>query len=427
MATALAPATSLAAPPAVPPGRARPPVPPPGRAGARPPVAKPPVRGAVRPASTAISPVLVVPRFVKMHPLHAHPADRELYERLCAEVGAGYDSARGGFVGRDGRPNEAAIELAFARGRDGDAQWQQRAMRSLTWTRQLLDTVGGGYVDGIRDMDPRQPGFEKHTIPNARRLELLTLAGALPGGRAWRRDQSFVEDHFERVLQDPRGGFFTGQIAMADLEPESNGVGLQAWWRAGAAAADPSHRDFARRTFARLWGSSHHPELGMVRRDRLGTIREPSILLDQVEVGRAHLLAWQVTANDSDLIRARFCADHVLSHFEDAKKGGFRTDYAADRFGRARRARRAFDDNARTCRFLVELSAATGDPAYAHSARRAWIAFDREFARSRMDAAEWALAVRSLWAPEPLPIVRWKDRSRGNAMPRGVAEAGAGR
>lgn len=416
MATALVWSAVAAAPPTVP-ARPRPP--------ARAPAAKPRAAN-VKPVTSVASPVVVVPRYVKSHTLALQPGDRELYERLCAEVASGWDSTRGGFVGRDGKPNEAAIELAFARGRDGDAIWMQRAIATLTWTRQLLDTVGGGYVDGLKDMDPRQPGFEKHTIPNARRLELLTMARTLPDGAVWRRDQSFVEDHFERVLQDPRGGFFTGQIAMADLEPESNGVGLQAWWRVGAVTSDPRHRDFARRTLVRLWGSSHHVELGLVRRDRLGTIREPSILLDQVEVGRAHLFAWQATANDSDLVRARFCGDHVLTHFEDSRKGAFRTDFAADRFGRVRRARRAFDDNARACRFLVELSVATGDPAYVNSARRAWWAFDKEFTRSRLDAAEWALALRALWTPEPLPIVRWRDRTRGRSGSRGVVEADVG-
>jgi len=425
VATALACAAAVAAPPGAP-HKPRAAVSSPARAGIKSPGAKPLAPG-VRPANAAPSAVLIQPRFVRSYPLTVQPGDRELYERLCAEVASGWDSTRGGFVGRDGKPCEGAIELAFARGRDGDALWLQRALQTMTWTRQLLDTVGGGYVDGIKDMDPRQPGFEKHTIPNARRLELLTMARDMKGGAQWKRDQNFVEDHFERVLQDPRGGFFTGQIAMADLEPESNGVGLQAWWRAAAVSTDPMQRDFARRTLVRLWGSSHHPELGLVRRDRLGTIREPSILLDQVEIGRAHLFAWQAMANDSDLIRARFCGDHVLTHFEDAKKGGFRTDYAADRFGRVRRARRPFDDNARACRFLVELSAATGDPAYANSARRAWWAFDKEFTRSRMDAAEWALALRALWTSEPLPIVPWRDRSRGRGAPRGVAEAGAGR
>ncbi len=385
------------------------------RAGAKP--------SAVKPASKAAPVVTTVPRYVWLHAIEAQPGDRELYERLCNEVAAGWDSTRGVFATRDGTPAEGAIELAFARGRDGDALWEKRALQSMNWTRQLLDTVGGGYVDGLKDKDPRDPRFAKHTLPNARRLELLTIAHALNSDASWKHDIAFVADHFERVLQDPRGGFFTGQIATMDLEPESNGVGLQAWLRVGAISGDPNRRDFARRTFGRLWGSSHHPELGLVRRDRFGTIREPSVLLDQVEVGRAHLMAWQVSAGDSDLVRARACGQHVLDHFEDIKKGGFRTDYASDRFGKLRRARRPFDDNARAARFLVELSAATGDTAFVGAARRSWQAFDRGFSKSKLDAADWALAVRALWAPEPLPIVRWRDRSGGRPGSQGVAGA----
>lgn len=389
----------------------------------RPAAAKP----SVQPASASAAEPMVVPRFTKNTPVGATPADRALYERLSAEVAAAWDSAQGGFVTRDGTPAEAAIELAFARGRDGEAEWERRAMQSLHWTRQLLDTVGGGYVDGLKDKDPRSTRFEKHTLPNARRLELLVLAHQRSKDASWKHDIAFVTDHFERVLQDPRGGFFTGQIATMDMEPESNGAGVQAWLRVAAASGDPVRRDFVKRTFARLWGSAHHEELGLVRRDRFGTIREPSLLLDQVEVGRAHLFAWQATAIDSHLVRARLCGDHVLDHFEDARKGGFRTDYAANRFGKVRRPRRPFDDNARAARYLVELSAATGDERYAAAARRAWQAFDRGFTKSRLDAAEWALAVRALWAPEPLPIVKWRNTARGRTSTPSVAEAGRSR
>ncbi len=419
---------AAAAPPAAKPSATRPPAtkPPATKAAARPGASKPKSVSA-KPASSTAHAVSTAPRFVRLHPPGAGPGDRELYERLSAEVAGAWDASRGVFAERDGTPSEGAIELAFARGRDGDAEWERRAFQSLHWTRQLLDTVGGGYVDGLQDKDPRNPRFEKHTLPNARRLELLMLARARTPDASWKHDIAFVTDHFERVLQDPRGGFFTGQIATMDLEPESNGAGVQAWIRAGALTEDPARREFARRTMRRLWGSSHHEDLGLVRRDRLGTIREPSLLLDQTEVGRAHLFLWQATANDSDLILARRCGDHVLAHFADARKGGFRTDYAADRFGRVRRPRRPFDDNARAARFLVELSAATGDSAYVAAARRAWRAFDRQVAKSKLAAAEWALAVRAQWAPDPLPIVRWRDRSRGASVPPGVAEAGGSR
>jgi len=328
------------------------------------------------------------------------PADRALYERLCAIVSAAHDSARGGFVSKSGEPHEAAIELMLARGRDGDPLATSRALRTLAWTRALLDTVGGGYVNGTRDKDPRKAFLDKGTIPNARRLELLTQAWVATQDGSWKRDARFVVDYFERVLLDPRGGFYTGQVGSTDLEPESNGIALQSWWRWAAVTAAPERRDFALRSQARLWRDCRMEELGFVRRTTFGQLREPALLGDQVEMGRAHLYAWSATGRDSELTRAKDVAAHVLQKFGDPSRGSFRLEYAYERFGHALRVRRPFDDNARAARFLVELGRASGDTAYVNAARRAWAAFDRDFDKRRFEAADWALAVRALWSDD---------------------------
>ncbi len=351
------------------------------------------------------------------------PADRELYDRLCGVVSAAYDSARGGFVTRAGEPHEAAIELMLARGRDGDALALQRALRTLVWSRTLLDTVGGGYVNGTRDKDPKKAFLDKGTIPNARRLELLTQAWAFTKDGSYRRDARFVVDYFERVLLDPRGGFYTGQIGSIDLEPESNGIALQSWWRWAAVNAAPARRDFALKSEARLWRDCRLDELGFVRRTTFGQLREPALLLDQVEMGRAHLYAWSATGLDSELARAREVAAHVLAKFRDPVRGSFRLEYAYERFGHGLRARRPFDDNARAARFLVELGRATDDTLYVNAARRAWAAFDRDFDKSRMDAAEWALAVRALWSEDLPGRSGWTDVKKPTRVAKPVKAA----
>ncbi|MEO5988413.1 MAG: hypothetical protein ABIR01_05855 [Candidatus Eisenbacteria bacterium] len=337
------------------------------------------------------------------------PADQALFERLCLVVSAAYDSARGGFVTKAGEPHEAAIELMLARGRDGYALARERALRTLVWTRMLLDTVGGGYVNGTRDKDPKKAFLDKGTIPNARRLELLTQAWDLTKDGSWKRDARFVVDYFERVLLDPRGGFYTGQTASVDLEPESNGIALQAWWRWAALTASPERRSFALRSQARLWRDCRLAELGFARRTTFGELRGPALLPDQVEMGRAHLYAWSATGRDSELTRAREVAAHVLSKFRDPVRGSFRLEYADERFGHGLRARRPFEDNARAARFLVELGRASGDTADVNAARRAWAEFDREFDKSRMDAAEWALAVRALWSDDLPARSKWRE------------------
>jgi uncharacterized protein YyaL (SSP411 family) len=328
----------------------------------------------------------------------ADPADRALYERLCGQVMATYDSARGGFVRKDGTPCEAAIELSLARGSEGDTLALARALRTLRWMHGLLDTVGGGYMEGTRDLDPSADSFNKRTDSNMRRLELLTRAAAIPGGAWYERDARRVVDYAERQLMDPRGGFVTSQVGSRDLEPESNGIALTGWWRWAVHTSDQRRRNFAFKSNDRLWRDCRDEELGMVRRDNWGKVREGALLADQSEIGLAFLHGWQAAGRDSDLLRARVLGTHIREHFEDAKKGGLRDEYAAERFGHSHRSPRPFDDNAGAARFLAELGAATGDTAYTNVARRAWAAFDKQFEKPRIETAEWALAIRATWA-----------------------------
>src|SRR5439155_1041952 len=110
--------------------------------------------------------------------LARHPAsqassrDAARLEHLYAEVSAGYDSARGGFVTRDGAPLESSVELAFALGREqGDPLWTARARRTVVWMHALYDSAGGGFFLRLKDADPMQQSFDKPTsaIPRARR------------------------------------------------------------------------------------------------------------------------------------------------------------------------------------------------------------------------------------------------------------------
>ena len=335
------------------------------------------------------------------------PADLALYEKLSALTAAAYDSARGGWVSRDGTPSEAAIELALVRGRDGDALAASRAAATLRWMHALMDTVGGGYVNGTHDMESSSSSLDKFTGPNARRLELLTLAMSGGGNAAVGRDARATADYFERVLSDPRGGFFTGQVGSRDLEPEANGQALVAWWRYAALTGDARRREFCWKTQDRLWAETRDPELGMVRRDTWGNIHDPSLLADQAESGRAYLVAWQYAGRDSDLAHARMLGRLLLAHFEDRAKWGFREEYAYERLGHSRRSPRPFDDNGRAARFLAELGAATGEAEFTSSARRAFSTFAQQMEKPRLETAEWALALRATWAGSGATRATW--------------------
>lgn len=354
-------------------------------------------------------------------PPAADPADRALYDRLSLQVMTLYDEPRGGFVRRDSRPSEAAIELALVRGAEGDSLALGRALATLRWMHGLLDTVGGGYFEGARDADAATASFEKRTDSNLRRLGLLARVAKRPDD-AYARDARRVVDYAERLLVDHPGGFVTSQVGSRDLEPESNGAALRGWWRWAVHTADPRLRDFAILSEERLWKDCRDEDLGLVRRNTWGKVREPSLLVDQVEVGLAFLHGWEAAGRDSDLARARTIAAHVREHFEDTRKGGFREEYAYERFGHSRRSGRPFEDNAVAARFFAELGAATADTAYTNVARRAWAAFDKQFEKPKLESAEWALALHATWSGPALARSDWGERAKKAAPAKAPAK-----
>lgn len=336
----------------------------------------------------------------------ADPADRALYDRLSAQVMGLYDESRGGFVGNDGKPSEAAIELGLARGAEGDSVAMARALHTLRWMHALLDTVGGGYFEGIKDVDHATAAFHKRTDSNMRRLELLASV-ADRKGETFGKDARVVVDYADRLLSDHVGGFYSGQGGSRELEPETNGIALRGWWRWAVHTQEPRQRDFAIRSSERLWKDCRDAELGMVRRDTWGKVREPSLLPDQAEMGRAYLFGWQAAGRDTDLTKARVLAQHLRDHFVDREKGGFASDCATQEAKSSRRGSGAFEDNAVAARFFAELGAATGDTVWTNTARRAWVAFDKQFEKPKLESAEWALAIRATWAGSTVTQGDW--------------------
>lgn len=322
-------------------------------------------------------------------------------DRLVERVAAGWDSARGGFVTRDGAPMESAVELAFALGRErGEREWTARARQTVRWTLGLYDSTGGGFFSRTRDADPMNSSFEKWTEPNARRLENLIDAWGAGGGEADREAAARVVDYFERVLMDPRGGFVAGQSGDRDLQPEANGFAIHAWLAWAAATADPRVRDFALKSLDRVWESSWNADFGLLRRDQFGDLRAAPQLEDQVEMGRALVLATHLGGRAADLARSKTLGEMLLARYEDPQKGGFASQ-ASPKQGKVKRSGRDAGENARAVRFLAELASITGEPKYREAALRASRAFARDLEKANgAAAAEWALALRAIAAPD---------------------------
>jgi uncharacterized protein YyaL (SSP411 family) len=344
---------------------------------------------------------------------------RSEQRRLAAQVFAAFDSARGGFVTKSGHLVESAVELAWAEageGQDGGA-WRTRAEATLRWSRSLLDTLTGGYFHGGR----RAPGIEsidKRTGSNARRLELLLRAWQASGGEVYRRDAARLVDWFDRVLVDGRGGFVAAQVGDRELEPEANGHAIHAWLEWAAATGDPARRDFALKSLDRVWEACWTPGLGLVRKNSFGDAAREPLLTDQVEMGRAYLLAARLCARAGDLARARALADLVIERFEERPAGGFRTRSVPKRDGSIQRAKRLAGENARAARFLHELSSLAGGTRYREAAARSWAAHQKQMKNPRLEAADWALALRAAFAPDLPPAPRWTAAETRQEPPR---------
>ncbi len=337
-------------------------------------------------------------------PAPAPPTAEALYTRICAAVAAGYDSSRGGFALKSGVPVESAVELAFIQGRDGGPiEWPSRARATVDWTWSLFDSVGGGFYH--RQVNTRSdiPTFEKRTSSNARRLENLIDAWQSNGDSRYRVQAAQVVDYMDRVLLDGRGGFADGQVGDLTLVPESDGLAIHAWLRWAAASALPRFRDFALLSLDRTWAECWRPPFGMMRRGTFGQPLKVPQLVDQIQTGRAYVLAAHLGGRAVDLERACTIGDLLIQNFEDKEKGGWRTQAAADKSGKIKSAARDPAENALAVRFLCELAAVSGKDAYREAARRGFAANAGRLEKLGLESADWALAIRALNTPD-LPM-----------------------
>ncbi len=354
--------------------------------------------------------------------------ERALATRLAEHVASQYDTARHAWVAKDGTPLDGAADLALrlartGTGAAGDA-WRVRGLAMVDWTWTLQDTLTGGFFGRARDTAKGNTAFEKRTDVNARRLEALVDAWQLTGATRARARAARVVDFMERVLADGRGGFVAAQVGDRDLVPADNGLAIHAWLRWAAATNDLRARGFALRSIDRVFATCTDTSFGVVRRGSFGELLKPPQLIDQVEMGRACLLAAHLAGRAADLASARALADRMLRWYEDHEQGGFLTQAYPDKRGKLRRAPRESWENARAALFLAELASVAGEDAYRTAARRTIAAFARTLARPVPESADWALAARAVTVAELPERPEWPDAAQGRGPEAGGKRQG---
>ena len=336
---------------------------------------------------------------------------RGRFEQLSTRTLAAYDSARGGFVTKNGMPSESAVELALRRAEAGDAAWLARASTTIGWTRGLLDTVGGGYITSLNARNPEAEALDKRADANGRRLENLIQAYELTHDERYRADAARVVDWFERVLLDGRGGFVAAQVGDRELVPDANGYAIHAWLRWAALTRDSRRRDFALKSLDRVWATCWTTRFGLLRRNSFGDVDHKPQLTDQVEMGRAFLLAARLCGRPADRERAGALGTLVMVRFEESR-GGFRSQSTPKKDGSIQKASKSAPQNARAALFLAELATLTGDARFRDGAVRAAAAFTKETEKMGLDAADWALAARACFEPDHSRPPDWVAEAR---------------
>lgn len=360
------------------------------------------------PLALAAEPAVSAP----LPPASARVADeRARLDRLCDQVVAAFDSARGGFVDRSGAPSESAVELALALGHEGaGAGWRRRALTTVDWTGSLMDTVSGGFVTRTSRSTAEGAAFDMRTDVNSRRLSILIASWKETGDERYLREAGRVAGFMDRVLIDGRGGFVSAPVGDRDLEPAANGVAIRAWLAWAAADGDPRKRDFALRSIERVWETSFDKLGVLLRKNNVGEVMMWPQLADQVEMGRALVYAWRLCHRERDLERARGIGQVLIAKFEDPEHRGFMTQARPKKDGTIRNAPCDPEENAKAALFMAELSAATGDAGFHEAGRRALAAFEKQLAKQKSGflAADWALAQRALLAPEVPEPPAWR-------------------
>src|SRR5439155_1740116 len=143
----------------------------------------------------------------------------------------------------------------------------------------------------------------------------------------------------------------------------------------------------------------------------------PPQLVDQVEVGRALVLAARLMDGRADQDHARMLGDLLVTRFQDPERGGFSARWEPTGKGTAKRSGRSSADNARAARFLCELTTLTGDTKYRDAARRAWGDLARELDKPSLDAADWALALEAALEPALPDRPQWPTAAERTTPP----------
>ncbi len=341
-------------------------------------------------------------------PAAAAPSDLDKVSAAVADqLDRLYDQDQAGWGRPQKYPFAAPVEEAFLR------SWLRRdslganlALATLAKETRIVDPVWGGMYQYSTDGDWDHPHFEKIVPVQAGAMSNFALAARMSGDKAWLPWAKAIQRYVQGFLTADDGAFFTSQdadlgahgdapewldghryfslddarrrehgIPRVDesIYADRNGMLVAALCDLYEASGDATALNAARKTANRILKTHSAPTGGFTHAGvALGAVDPPLFLPDQVEMGFAFLALAEAGAEPGRVAQAERVADALLDRFEDKVAGGFwaRTldEKAAGVFAERRKP---FEENARAARFLLRLSAVTGETLWREAALRA--------------------------------------------------------
>lgn len=234
--------------------------------------------------------------------------------------------------------------------------------RSFNHTQRLNDSVWGGFYSGGRILRDSMPQYEKTLLINVESLNAYLDSWLHFGGKNAARILTSTYKYVETFLSPPDGmGFYTAQsdfvcsegwkISGGDyyglsrekrealgmpardktLYTADNAAAVSTYLRLSAALGWKHARKRALDTLEMLWQNAYDPSLGMRRGVNIKS-SAPSLLVDQTNMLRALLDAYETTADRKYLLRAVKLADIIQSRFAGSPEPGY-TLLPADEHG----------------------------------------------------------------------------------------------
>lgn len=349
-----------------------------------------------------------------------------------------YDPAQGGWGAIQRFLDWNALEYCLTEGAAGDARMERMARQTLSAGLKLIDPVWGGVDQYSTDGDWNHPHFKKIMPFQAENMRVFALAASLWRQPQWIEPAEKIHGYLKSFLTSPDGAFYTSQDA--DLSPDEPGAKYYAIDDAGRRKAGVPRVDrhiYARENglaitgLASLYASSDDAAaLADARRAadwmlahralpgggfRHGDADAGPYLADTLEMGRAFLALYTVTAERPWLKRAEAAAAFIDAHFRAPI--GFAT--AATTPASPLPPSPEVDENVTLARFSNLLAHHTGDSAWramaAHAMR--YLASPAVVAQQGYSVAEILLAGRELSAePAHITIVGAKADPAARAL-----------